>query len=94
MIRIGLSDGTILNINENVNTPPSKRQIRDKSGRAGRRAWNSRRQAAAVGGYADDRQAIYAPADKELCVVVTNSNRKYTDSPGSNVRSAGGKATS
>lgn len=51
-------------------TSPSRRSNKNKSGRAGRRAWNGQRNLSSVGGYSNAVQAIYAPADKELCVVV------------------------
>ena len=93
MIRIGLSNGTVLTVNESAQTPPSKKQVRNKSGRQGRKTFNAQRTEQAVGGYRNLQRAIFAAPDKELCIVVSN-DRKYTDSPGLNTRSAGGKATS
>jgi hypothetical protein len=49
---------------------PSKRQNRNRSGRAGRRMYNGLQTVQSVGGYASPLNAIYAPSDKELCVVV------------------------
>lgn len=51
-------------------TDPSKRRNKQHSGRAGRRMYNGLQTIQAVGGYANDIDAIYAPSDKELCVVV------------------------
>lgn len=51
-------------------TPVSKRQNRNRSGRAGRRMYNGLRTVQAVGGYAEEMRAIYAPSEKEMCVVV------------------------
>lgn len=57
----------------NQNPAPSRRQVKDRSGRSSRRAANSRRTLAAVGGFADDVKAMYAPADTEMCRVVPDS---------------------
>lgn len=51
-------------------THPSKRSVKNKSGRTGRKQANGRASVKAVGGYANSTYAIYVPADKELCVVV------------------------
>lgn len=89
VVRIRLLDGTYIE----TQGAPSKRSNKNTSGRQGRKTWNARRTETAVGGYNNDAKAIYASPNKELCVVVTDK-RTYTDSPGMNVRSAGGKATS
>ena len=99
MIRIKLSDGTVIEHDVELRIP-SKRQIKNKSGRAGRRAYNTQVSIKSVGGIKDETKAIYHGYENgttnydELCVVVNNKERTYTDSPGINVRSAGGKATS
>jgi len=49
---------------------PSKRQIKHRSGRAGRRMYRNQQWLRSVGGYANMLDAIAAPPDKELCVVV------------------------
>lgn len=49
---------------------PSKRSVKNKSGRAGRKAYNGRQTLARVGGVSSTMAAIYAPADRNLCVVV------------------------
>lgn len=49
---------------------PSRRANKNRSGRAGRKAYNGRKWVQAVGGTSDMARAMYAPADKELCKVV------------------------
>ena len=55
------------------NSVPSRRQVKNASGRSGRKAYAGRQALARVGGYKNTVEAIYAPADKELCVVVPMS---------------------
>jgi hypothetical protein len=61
---------------------PPKRQVKNKSGRAGRKLHNSRAAQRAVGGYADTMRAVYAPADTELCVVVDPESLNIVTTPG------------
>ena len=58
---------------------PSKRQVRNASGRAGRKSHNGQKALQKVGGYRNVMDAIYAPADKELCVVVPDSTGRKAD---------------
>ena len=63
----------------NQNSAPSKRQVRNKSGKAGRRTYNGQMVLARVGGYGSTMEAIYAPAGTELCVVVPDSMGRLSD---------------
>jgi hypothetical protein len=64
--------------------PPSKRSNKVRSGRASRRSANSKATTRAVGGYANDMQAIFAPHHLEdgsinpMCVVVNDAEVTYT----------------
>jgi hypothetical protein len=49
---------------------PSRRSNKNHSGRTGRKAHNGRKALQKVGGSSNLIKAIYAPADKNLCVVV------------------------
>lgn len=49
---------------------PSRSQNRIASGKASRRASNTRASLSAVGGYSSDLRAIFAGEGKELCRVV------------------------
>ncbi len=57
----------------NPSDAPSKRSVKNRSGRAGRKQANGARWVARVGGFADDVRATYAPADTEMCRVVPNN---------------------
>jgi len=60
IVHIRLSDGTIIKSNK-----PSRRTTRLASGRASRRQANGSATLRAVGGYANDIRAIYAPAQPQ-----------------------------
>lgn len=67
----------IFNDEDRYDTAPvSKRANKNRSGKRNKAAWNAQRWVSKVGGYNDAVQAIYAPADKEMCVVV-RSDRGY-----------------
>lgn len=51
---------------------PSRKSNRVKSGRSGRKAYNGQKTLAAVGGLRSTAAAIYAPADYEMCKVVSS----------------------
>lgn len=57
---------------------PSKRANKNRSGRAGRKAYQGRKWASAVGGTTDLWKAVTAPADAELCKVV-DPRRGFTN---------------
>lgn len=52
---------------------PSRRANKNKSGRASRKAHNGNRSLQGVGGFRNTVQAIYAPGDHKMCVVVDSS---------------------
>lgn len=52
---------------------PTKRSVKNKSGRTSRKQAYSRRTLQAVGGTLSITRAIYADADKHLCVTVPNT---------------------
>jgi hypothetical protein len=74
-LTIKLSDGTEVHT---TTDRPSKRSNKNKSGRSGRKQWNSIRTTAKVGGYSGDyrgqMKAIAAPADQPLCFVRTTTH--------------------
>lgn len=49
---------------------PSRRAVKNRSGRTGRKQYQGQKTLARVGGVSSHMAAVYAPADKELCVVV------------------------
>lgn len=49
---------------------PSRRFVKTRSGRSGRKAYNGQRTLYKVRGYSNDIQALKAPEGAELCVVV------------------------
>ena len=49
---------------------PSRRSNKVQSGRAGRKTYQGQKAVSKVGGFRNEVDAIYAPADYELCVVV------------------------
>jgi hypothetical protein len=51
---------------------PSRKAVKVRSGKAGRRAANGQKWLASVGGLRSDTAAIYAPADYEMCKVVSH----------------------
>ena len=60
----------LVRLQSSLETVPSKRQNRNKSGRAGRRAYNSRQALQAVGGFSQDFKASLAKDGAALCIVV------------------------
>lgn len=53
---------------------PSRRTNKNQSGRSGRKRYSSQQTLRAVGGYANQVQAIFAPPAQELCVVVPTAH--------------------
>ncbi len=53
----------------NIDGAPSKRQVKNRSGRSGRKQWNGSKSVSSVGGFKDTAAAIYAPTDKPMCVI-------------------------
>jgi len=69
---------------------PGRRTNKFKSGKSGRVAHHSATTVRKVGGYANTIQAIYAPADTEMCVVVDPTK----DRPERYTRNVGGSTPS
>jgi len=62
-----LSQGTSVAMTSGT---PSRKSTKVRSGRQGRKQYNSRITLQKVGGFSSALQAIAAPADHEMCVVV------------------------
>ena len=58
---------------------PSKRQVKNASGLAGRKAHNARKAQSAVGGFKSDVQAALADADTLMCKVVDDERGRKAD---------------
>ena len=66
-MNIILPDGSVL---DTSNGTPSRRSNKARSGRAGRKTYQGQKAVSKVGGFTRDEDAMYAPADHEMCVVV------------------------
>lgn len=62
-----LSQGTSTGM---IHETPARRGNKNRSGRQGRKQYAGRVTLRKVGGYSNWVRASYAPADKEMCVVV------------------------
>ena len=68
---VAVTRNDLFNDPDKQNTAPvSKRQNKNKGPARSKANWNAQRWVQAVGGTSDTMKAIYADADKELCVVV------------------------
>lgn len=73
-----LSQGT-----SSIMTPgsPSRHTTKVRSGRQGRKQYNSRVTLQRVGGFSSVLRAIEAPSDHEMCVVVPNGTGYKNNTP-------------
>lgn len=71
--------GTFMQRELKKTAAPTRNNNRAASGRASRRTMRGQAVLQAVGGFTNDANAIYAPPDHHMCVVVDHSKGRKAD---------------